>query len=94
MKIQHLIIIRKLLLLLRDEHPNERLREIDASYERLLEKEELLTIIHQMTGGTRHEDDPYFEWLTTDELLKWIKNEYYILDFIIKLLEKEIGIDI
>jgi hypothetical protein len=45
-----------------------------------------------MTEGLRHEDDPDFLLLTDSELLTYIADQYYILDYLISQIEREVGI--
>lgn len=92
MKIHELIITRKLLLHLKSLHQNERLLPIPDAFQNLLTREDLLAIIEHMTEGLRHEDDPDFLLLTDRELLKYIADQYYILDYLIFQIEREVGI--
>lgn len=92
MKIHELIITRNFLLHLKNQHQNEQFMSATDVFLNLLSREELLHIIDTMTGGTQHEEDPVFEESTNKELLSFIDDQYYILEYLISRIEREIGI--
>jgi len=92
MKIQELIMIRSFLLHLKSRSKKEQFKKVTKKYLKLMTKKELLEIIEMMTCHTLGTKDKLFNDYTKKELLHFIKDEYYVLDYLIQRLETEVGI--
>lgn len=92
MKIHELIITRNFLLHLRNQHQNEQLLPLTDVFATIFSREELLAIIDHMTEGISDPEHPNFEECEKHELLTFIADQYYVLDYIISRIEEHIGI--
>lgn len=92
MKIHEFIIIRNFLLQLRNQHHNEQLRPVTDVFLNLFSREELLSVIEHMIGGGYHDEYPSFKECEKEQLLEFIADQYYILDYLISRIEDEIGL--
>lgn len=83
-------LILHFLKMLKNHAEREQLKPVNKTFLEVLSRTTLLSIIDQMTGKGRHPDDPDFSALSNEALLKWIADQYYILDYIIQELEESI----
>ena len=92
MKIHELLITRNFLLHLKNQHQNEQLLHVTDVFLNLFSYDELLSIIDHMTGGGYHDEHPNFKECDKEQLLDFIADQYYILDYLILKIERELGV--
>lgn len=84
MKTEHILITVHFLECLRKQHEeSEKLAPIHPAFAHLLDKEELMAIMQQIYNGDTEFEHPNFEDKSREELCVIIKDEYYILEYLI-----------
>jgi hypothetical protein len=78
---------------LRDQAKLKQLEPIKKACLYILPRSELQAIINYMIQEGTKREKPDFEKLTDYELLQWIGDDYYILDYLIEKLEQEVVLE-
>jgi hypothetical protein len=90
MNFKQTILVLHFLNQLKKQSTREQLEPITKAFLYVLTREQLLGIIENMTGKGGHPDDPNFSVMSDEDLLKWIADQYYILDWLIETMEESI----
>lgn len=85
MKTQHILITIHFLEILRNNHQEtEHLAKIREAFAFLLEKKELIAIAQLIYNGEAEKEHPNLHQKTEAELLDLIKDQYYVLEYMIE----------
>ena len=85
MKTQHILITVHFLEALRTQsEETEHLAPVHKAFTHLLEKQELVAILQNIYNDEAEFEHPNFTEKTKEELLAIIKDEYYILEYLIE----------
>lgn len=87
---EHLLITIHFLETLRKRNEDtEKIAPVRNAYANLLDKEELIIIMQNIYNGEAEYERPGFTEMSKRELLAIIKDEYYILEYLIEEVWKQ-----
>ncbi len=90
MKTKQLLLIRHFLVLLKDQTERELMQSVTPSMTTLLSHMELRAVIDMLFDGEGESEYPNLANMSKEELLNIIHDEYYILDYLLTLLNEKI----